>query len=81
MTGIRKPLCASAFVHGMAQIGQIEDRHAEELEDGIGRRGIAVGHIDVLCQQLPVGLGQAAIGHCSVDDLVFAFAGLEHDAR
>ena len=63
----------------MAQVGQVKDGHAEKLEECVGGGGLAVGQFDGAGDQLPVRLGQAAVGHGAVDDAVAALAGLQAD--
>src|SRR3954451_20512531 len=41
---------APSFVNRMAEIGKIEDRHAEQFEYGVGAGCVSVGNIDVLGQ-------------------------------
>src|SRR5271170_6210712 len=64
----------------MAEVGQVKERNADELEDGIAGGGFAVVELDDAGDETPVWLWQAAVGHGAVDDAVFAFAGLDEDA-
>ena len=64
----------------MAQVGQIEERDAEKLKDGVAGGGFAAAEFDGAREQLPVGLGQAAVGHGAVNHAVVAFAVLDEDA-
>jgi hypothetical protein len=68
---------AAGIVHGVTEVGQVKERDAEELEERVGGRGVAVGDLDGAGDQLPVWPGQAAVGHGAVDHLVAALAGLE----
>ena len=68
------------FLHGMAEVGKVEHRNPKEFEDGVLGGGLVVGDGDGVRDQLPVGLGEAAVGHGAVDDLVAAFSGLQQDA-
>jgi hypothetical protein len=65
----------------MAQIGQVEDRHAEKLEEGIAGRGHAVFELDGVRDHLPVRMRQLAVGHRAVDHLEAALAGFQQHAR
>ena len=62
----------------MAKVWQVKNGHVEKFEEGIGRRGLAVLHLDRAGDDLPVRLRQAAVGHRAVNDLVVALAGLQH---
>ena len=77
--GDQQSALAARLVHGMAEVGQIKDGHAEKLEEGVGGGGLAVGEVDGAGDQPPVRLRQAAVGHGAVDDAVVALAGLEQN--
>ena len=79
--GDQQAAFAAGVVGGMAQIGQIKERNAEKLEDSVMGGGLRRCSRSMAREmQLPVGLGQAAVGHGAVDDAVVALAGLEEDA-
>jgi hypothetical protein len=64
----------------MAQVREKEERDAEKLKGGVVGGSFAVAELDGAGEQLPVGFGQAAVGHGAVNDAVVAFAGLDEDA-
>ncbi len=64
----------------MAQVGQIENRQPKKLEEGIGCGSVAVFEFDGVGDDLPVGPGQAAVGHGAVNEAVVILTSLEKDS-
>ena len=63
----------------MSQVREIEDGNSEEFEERVFGGCLVVRHGNGVRNQLPVRLGEAAVCHGAIDDLVASFAGLQQD--
>ena len=77
----QKPALAARLARRMAQIRQVKDGYSEKFEPRIGCGCLVVFEFDGPGDDLPVRLGQTAVGHRAVDDFVTALARLQHDPR
>ena len=64
----------------MAQVREIEHGNSEEFEERVFGGRLVVRHGNGVRNQLPVRLGETAVRHGAIDDLVVSFAGLQQDS-